>query len=121
VQKNCREYAKQYRGNEKVKYYRFDPDAVGRHAMDDAGALDDIQNEIAEWCNAAVNDQLETLANTLKAAMTETSKVATNTLESDSNVSNSCINMTDVTSDTTSEALAARLANLLRGDSKAQT
>jgi hypothetical protein len=77
----CRKTAermyKLYSDNEhgNVKYYRFDPDAVGRYAMDDATALNTIQNEILNWCNSTVHEQLSLLAESLCNAVTQTSQV----------------------------------------------
>jgi hypothetical protein len=79
---------KQYNGNGKVKYVRFDPDAVGRYDMDDAAALSDIQNEMANWFNGAQYDKLEALAKSLTDAMTETSQVH---IEHSSSVDNSSV------------------------------
>jgi hypothetical protein len=75
--KTARRIHKLYNDNEhgNVKYYRFDPDAVGRHAMDDASKFNDIQNEILNWCNSTVHEQLKSLAESLYGALTETMQV----------------------------------------------
>jgi hypothetical protein len=62
---------RQYKGYGNVKYYRFDPDAVGRYAADDVTAFNTIQNEISNWCDAEIHDKLRVLAERLLHAMTE--------------------------------------------------
>jgi hypothetical protein len=65
-----------FRDITEAKYFRFDPDAVGRFDMDDAAAFDDIQREMDNWWgNQADQDKLETLANSLMGAMTQTGQV----------------------------------------------
>jgi hypothetical protein len=66
---------KHYSNTMNVKYYRFDPDVIGRYAMDDATALNSIQSEVANWCVAARHDELRTLAFSLADAVTETTQV----------------------------------------------
>jgi hypothetical protein len=66
---------KQYNNIDNVQYYRFDPDAVGRYDMDDAKALNNIQNEVAIWCTAEVHDKMHSLARRLTEAVTKTNQV----------------------------------------------
>jgi hypothetical protein len=55
-----------------VKYHRFDPDAVGRYAIDDATALNTVQNEVGNWCNPTVHRELQLVAEYLAGAANKT-------------------------------------------------
>jgi hypothetical protein len=60
-----------YKNERNVKYFRFDPDIIGRYGMDDATAFKDIQDEMVDWC-AHQEPKLSEVAKALTAAATLT-------------------------------------------------
>jgi hypothetical protein len=62
-----------YKQCDNVEYYRFDPDAVGRHEANDAAAFNDIENEMENWFDPAKNEELQIIARKLLALSLEVS------------------------------------------------